>query len=81
MNTILTIVGMASVMNLIHKHPLYWRVLEKLKLNLKPFSCIMCSTFWFTVGFTAFTTPMECIFISSSAAILAELINIQVHKI
>ena len=80
-NTILTIVGMASVMNLIHKAPFYHDALEALLLDIKPFNCIMCSTFWVTFGFTLLTMPSQSIFIAGAAAILAELINIQIHKI
>lgn len=80
-NTILTILGTASVMNLVHKAPIYHRVLERLKLNRKPMSCVMCSTFWVTFGYTFITNPAESIFIAGIAAIVAELINIQIHKI
>ena len=79
--TLLTIVGMACVMNLVHKAPIYHRILEGLLLDTKPMNCVMCSTFWITLGFTAFTLPLFCIFIAAAAAILAELINIQIHKI
>ena len=72
---------MASVMNLIHKAPLYHTVLERLKLDRKPFSCCMCSTFYVTLGFTVISNPSQSIFIAGIAAIVAELINIQIHKI
>ena len=80
-NEILIVLGMASVMNLVHKAPLYHTVLERLKLNRKPFSCCMCSTFWVTLGFTVISNGFESIFIAGIAAIAAELINIQIHKI
>jgi hypothetical protein len=80
-NTILTILGTASVMNLIHETPIYHRVLERLKLNRKPMSCIMCSTFWVTFGYTVITNPSQSIFIAGCAAVAAELINIQLHKL
>ena len=80
-NTIMTILGMASVMNLIHETPLYHRFLERLKLNRKPMSCVMCSTFWVTFGYTLISNPAESIFIAGIAAIMAELINIQIHKL
>lgn len=72
---------MASVMNLIHETPIYHRVLERLKLNRKPMSCIMCSTFWVTFGYTVISMPTESIFIAGIAAIVAEIINIQIHKL
>ena len=79
--TLLTIVGMASMMNLVHKAPLYHSILEGLLLDTKPMNCVMCSTFWITLGYTAFTNGPQCIFIAAVTAILAELINIQIHKI
>ena len=80
-NTILTILGTASVMNLVHKAPIYHRFLEALFIDIKPFNCVMCSTFWVTFGYTVITNPTESIFIAGIAAIVAELINIQIHKI
>ena len=80
-NEILTILGIASVMNLVHKAPLYHTVLQRLKLNRKPFSCVLCSTFWVTFGFCLISNPAESIFIAGIAAITAELINIAIHKI
>jgi len=72
---------MASVMNLIHKAPLYHRFLEALFIDMKPFNCVMCSTFWVTFGFCLISNPAESIFIAGIAAIVAEIINIQIHKI
>ena len=75
------IIGCAALMVCIHKTELYQRILQKLKLDRKPFNCVLCSTFWFTLGFSLFTDPVNSIFISSSAAVLAEIIDIQIHKI
>ena len=81
MNNFLLILGMASVMNLMHKTELYHHVLERLYLDFKPFTCVMCSTFWFTLGFSLISNGIESIFIAGISAILAELINIEIHKI
>ena len=81
MNYSIIIIGAACLMNLIHRAQIYMTVLQKLKLDRKPFNCIMCSTFWYTLAFAAFTNPVECIFISSTAAIAAELIDIQLSKL
>jgi len=80
-NTLITIVGLASCVNLIHETPLYQSLLSRLKLDRKPFNCVMCSTFWVTLGFTVFTHGAQSIFISGIAAITAEIINRQIHKI
>ena len=75
------IIGIACLMVLIHKAPIYHTVLRVLRLDRKPFSCIMCSTFWYSLIPLAFTIGVDSIFISSMAAILAELIDIQISKI
>ena len=77
----MTIIGMASLINLVHKTEVYTQVLEFFHLDFKPFTCVMCSTFWFTLGFVAMTNPTQCIFIAAATAILAELISIQIHKL
>ena len=74
-------IGIASLMVLIHKAPLYHRVLEALLIDIKPFTCIMCSTFWYSIVPLAFTVGVPSIFIASMAAVLAELIDIQLNKL
>ena len=78
---IMTILGMASITNLMHAAPLYHKVLDYFGIHFKPFSCVMCSTFWYTFGFTVIPFGFQSIFIAGVTAILAELINIQIHKI
>ena len=78
---IMTILGMASITNLIHKAPIYHNGLEYFGVNFKPFTCVMCSGFWYTFGLTVIPFGLESIFIAGVTAILAELINIQIHKI
>tara|TARA_R110001632_G_scaffold191972_1_gene312781 strand:+ start:957 stop:1202 length:246 start_codon:yes stop_codon:yes gene_type:complete len=76
------VIGIATLMVLVHKAPIYHRALEALMIDgVKPWSCIMCSTFWYSIIPLAFTMGWESIFISSSAAILAELIDIQINKL
>lgn len=75
------IIGFATMMVIIHRAPLYHRFLEALMLDIKPFTCVLCSTFWLTLGFTLFTNPAHAIFISSSAAVLAEILDIQINKL
>ena len=78
---ILHILGFACLMNLVHETPLYRHVLERFNLDRKPFNCMICSTFWTTFGFTVIPYGVESIFIAGITAILAELLNIQIHKI
>jgi hypothetical protein len=80
-NIILTILGIASMMNLVHKAPIYYKILDKLLLDTKPFNCVMCSTFWVTLVVSAPLWGLQSILIAAITAIIAELINIQIHKI
>jgi len=80
-NYLFIILGMASLVNLAHATQLYHDVLNFFHLDFKPFNCVMCSTFWYTLGLTAIPYGIESIFISSIAAITAELIDIQIHKL
>jgi hypothetical protein len=75
------ILGMATFMNLVHETPIYHDTLKALSLNFKPFNCVMCSTFWVTLIVNLIILGSLAILISSITAILAEIINIQIHKI
>jgi len=81
MELIIQILGIASVMNLIHETPLYHRILKAASIDVKPFTCVLCSTFWVTLGFSVFEYGFTAILIAGITAIIAELINIQIHKI
>jgi len=78
-NYLFIILGMASLVNLAHSAPLYHKILKYFSLDIKPFICVMCSTFWYTFGFTVISHGFEAIFISAIAAILAEIIDINIH--
>lgn len=71
----------ACMMVILHRTPLYKRLLEALLIDVKPFTCVLCSTFWYSVFPLAFTIGWESIFISSIAAVLAELLDIQLDKL
>ena len=62
---------------LIQHIPQYIKVLQFIKLDRKPFNCPLCFTFWASLIFTIATGNTDIstsIFISSGAAILAELL-------
>lgn len=80
-NYLFIILGMASLVNMAHKAPIYHSVLKWFNIDFKPFTCVMCSTFWYTLGLTAIPYGIDSIFIASIAAITAELIDIQIHKL
>lgn len=64
---------------LIQEVPLYQRLLEALFLDIKPFNCALCLTFWVSLPIFIFTSGDVFIFNSighaSVACVLAELIN------
>ena len=78
---LLTMLGIASLTNLMHATPIYHNMLDRLKINFKPFSCTMCTSFWISLGYFLVLNPYQSIFIAGITAILAELINIAIHKI
>lgn len=80
-NLLLQILGTASLLNLLHATPIYHNMLDRWNINFKPFSCVMCSTFWISFGFNLIQNPAESIFIAGITAIIAELIDIQIHKL
>ena len=65
---------------LIQEVPLYNRFLEALKLNVKPFNCALCLTFWISLGPALISTGVFAIFNSIIAAVLADLINRQMNR-
>lgn len=73
--------GMATLMVCVHQFTFYHTLLDKLKINFKPFNCILCSTFWSTLIVSGISDWTTCIFISTGAAVLAEWIDIQIHKL
>lgn len=78
---IFSIIGYATFMVCLHQTDIYYRYLEAFSIDVKPFTCVLCSTFWFTILTSWITFGIDCIFISTSAAVLAELLDKQLHKI
>lgn len=77
-----TIIGIAAASNLLQRFTYYKVLLTKLNLDRKPFNCVMCSTFWLSIGYNALTTDIVTnIFISSVTAVIAELLDIQLNKL
>ena len=78
---LLLMLGIASLVNLMHSTPIYHNMLDRFNINFKPFSCVMCTSFWISLGYFLVTNPYQSIFIAGITAILAELICIQIHKL
>lgn len=76
-----SIIGYATLMVCLHQTEVYYIILNKLKINYKPFNCVLCSTFWFTLLTSIYSTGLDSIFLSTSAAVLAELLDKELHKI
>lgn len=60
--------------------PIYNDLLERFKLDFKPFNCALCFTFWASIPVFWFTQGPEHIFNSIVAAVLADLINRQMNR-
>jgi len=80
-NIIFTILGMGCLMPIVHTFEYYKQFLQYFNIDMKPFNCVMCSTFWFTFGVSVIPFGINAIFMASIAAVLAELIDIQLHKL
>tara|TARA_R110000822_G_scaffold301033_1_gene424656 strand:- start:392 stop:637 length:246 start_codon:yes stop_codon:yes gene_type:complete len=76
------IIGIATLMVCIHNFTFYKTFLETMNIDFKPFNCVLCSTFWVTLVGTIFHFGgIDAIFMASTAAILAEILDIQIHKL
>jgi|TARA_R110002153_G_scaffold62364_2_gene167753 hypothetical protein len=75
------IVAFAFAGALLQEIPLWNTILDKLGLDVKPFNCALCSTFWLTLGPFIYSTGISFIFNSIIAAVLADLINRQMNRI
>lgn len=74
------IIAFAFTGALIQEVPLWNTILDKLGLDMKPFNCPLCLTFWLTLGPFYITDGAWFIFNSIIASVLAELINRQMNK-
>jgi len=74
------IIAFAFAGALIQEVPLWNRFLEALMLDVKPFNCALCFTFWITLGPMIISTGGSGIFNSIIAAVLADLINRQMNR-
>jgi hypothetical protein len=71
-----SIIYLGALGALLQYVPQWMWFLDLVHLNRKPFNCPLCFTWWCSLIITAMTNHMwwECIFISASAAVLAELL-------
>ena len=75
------ILGIACFGAVLQEVPLYQTLLEKLKIDFKPFNCALCFTFWLSLRILIFTEGAVGIFNSITAAVLAELISRQLNRL
>lgn len=74
------IIGIACLGAVWQEVPLWNTILDKLKLDRKPFNCALCWTFWLSLGpFYVSDGPMF-IFSSIVSAVLADLINREMNR-
>ena len=75
------VIAIAFAGALLQEIPLYNTILDKLKLDIKPFNCALCMTFWMSLGVMYYSTGLSFIFNSIIAAVAADLINRQMNRI
>jgi hypothetical protein len=71
MEIIISILGIASLGTLIVNSNWYSDTL----LDIRPFNCAMCSTFWYSIIPCIYMFDLNGLWISSIAAVVAELID------
>lgn len=74
------IIAFACLGAVIQEVPLYQRFLEALHIDVKPFNCPLCFTWWVSLIPFWYATGPYFIFNSIVTAVLAELINRQLNK-
>ena len=74
------IIAFAFAGALLQEIPIWNRLLEALLIDVKPFNCALCFTFWMTLGPFAYTVGPSFIFNSIVTAVLADLINRQMNR-
>ena len=74
------IIAIAFAGALLQEIPLWNRLLEALMLDVKPFNCALCFTFWMSLAPMIVSTGLSGIFNSIIAAVLADLINRQMNR-
>ena len=74
------IIGVACLGAVWQELPIWNTILEKLKIDFKPFNCSLCFTFWMSIGPFIITEGVTGIFSSITAAVLADLINRQMNR-
>jgi len=78
---IFSIIGYSTFVVCVHQTTTYYTILDRLKIDYKPFNCVLCSTFWFTLLTSVYSHGIDSIFLATSSAVLAELLDKQLHKI
>ena len=74
------IIGIACCVAVLMELPIYQTLLEKLKIDVKPFNCPLCFAFWISLIPFIVTTGPWFIFNSIVTGVLAELINSQLNR-
>lgn len=74
------IIGIACMVAVLMEVPIYQSLLEKLKIDVKPFNCPLCFAFWISLIPFWITTGPSFIFSSIITGVLAELINKELNK-
>ncbi len=75
------IIGIACFGAVLQEVPLWNRFLEALLIDVKPFNCALCFTWWMSLGPFIVSDGLFGIFSSITAAVLADLINRQLNRI
>ena len=74
------VIGIACLGAVWQELPIWNRFLEAFMIDVKPFNCALCWTFWISLIPFWFASGPMFIFNSITAAVLADLINRQMNR-
>lgn len=74
------VIGVACLGAVWQEVPLWNRFLEAFMIDVKPFNCALCFTWWVSLIPFIYTEGAVGIFSSITAAVLADLINRQMNR-
>lgn len=75
------ITGWACMMVLLMNFEYYHKIREFLYLDMKPFTCTLCMSFWASVGYMIAVHGLKGILYSAIVAVAAELLDRKINML
>lgn len=75
------LLGYAALIVLLMNFEPYHKMLQLLYLDMKPFTCTLCSGFWYSLPYTVSSYGLKGILYSASIGVAAELIDRKINTL